>query len=188
MAAAPKAGRLDPLKKAAAALSARIPFLPKRQPVSREPFSAIEDDTPLGDLLSSDNAAPGMAPRAPGREKPDVRSLVTGALKSPPILIGTLVVLAFLLTLAVTALLVAAPPRASAAPPPFTEKGQALVKTWLVPPGDPFENRMSMEREGRVVYTAEDAARIGLKPDPAMEAALRDKNDEAIEDLYGTVP
>jgi hypothetical protein len=180
--------RLDPVKKAAAVLAARVPFLPKRPSVSIEPFSAIEDDTPLGDLLSSSNAAPGMAPHAPGIERPDVRALILGAFRRPPILIGSLVVLAFLLALAVTALVVISPPKTAAAPIPFTERGEALVKTWLAPPGDPLESRLAMEREGQSGYTAEDAARIGIQAEPTREAALRDKNDEAIEDLYGTVP
>ena len=185
---APKKGRLDPLKKAMAALGARIPFLPKRPPASAEPFEAIEDDTPLGDLLSSSNAAPGLAPRATSRQKTDLRELLEPALRSPPFLIGGSLVLVFLLTLVVTTIVVNSPPKPALATEPFTEKGEALVKSWLPPPGDPFEARMAMEREGPPSYSSEDAARLGLGSDPAMELRLRDKNDEAIEDLYGTVP
>ncbi len=185
---APKKGRLDPLLKGAAALRARIPFLPKKTVASMEPFSAIEDETPLGDLLSSSNAAPGLAPKAGVREKADLRELLALALKSAPILIGVFVVLAFLLALAISSALVNAPPKSAPAAAAFTEKGESLVKTWLPPPGDPFEARMPMEREGLPPYSSEDAARIGLSNDPAIVAKLRDKNDEAIEDLYGTVP
>jgi hypothetical protein len=183
---AAKKGRLDPLKKAAAGVAARIPFLPKRPAASPEPFSAIEDDTPLGDLLSSRNAAPGM--RSPAAERTDFRALLGGLFKSPPVLIGSAVVLVFLLTLAAVALVVGSPPKASPASLPFTEKGEALVRTWLPPPGDPFEKRMPMEREGPPSYSPRDAARIGLDPDPAILARLRDKNDEAMDELYGTVP
>jgi len=185
---APTKGRLDPLLKGLAALRARIPFLPKKPSASIEPFAAIEDDTPLGDLLSSRNAAPGLAPKAGARERADLRELLGMALKSAPILIGAFVVLAFLLALAISSALVNAPPKLAPAVPPFTEKGEALVKTWLPPPGDPFEARMPMEREGLPPYSSEDAARIGLTSDPSTLATLRDKNDEAIEDLYGTVP
>lgn len=184
-------GRLDSIKRALGAASARIPFLPKRPPAAAEPFSAIEDDTPLGDLLSSTNAAPSMvAPQA--RERPDLRGLARGAVEaastSPPLLIGLGIVLAFLLLLAATALIVSAPPKAAAAAAPITREGRALVATWLAPPGDPLEPRMAMEREGAAAYTAEDAARLGLHADPPIMAELRDKNDKAIEDLLGTAP
>jgi hypothetical protein len=179
-------GKLDPLKKAAAGIAARIPFLPKRTAASPEPFSAIEDDTPLGDLLSAKNAAPGM--RSPAADKPDFRALFGSLFKSPPVLIGSAVVLVFLLTLAVVALVVSAPPKATAASLPFTEKGEALVRTWLPPPGDPFEKRMPMEREGAPSYSPKDAARIGLDPDPGILARVRDRNDEAMDEFYGTVP
>ena len=47
---------------------------------------------------------------------------------------------------------------------------------------------MAMEREGSPGWTAEDAARLGINPDPMVAAQLRDKNDEAIDDLFRTVP
>ena len=192
---APKKGRLDSIKSAVAGAvagaAARIPFLPKRQASAPEPFSAIEDDTPLGDLLSSPNAAPSAAP-ASTRERPDFRAVATSAVeaavKNTPILIGIIVVVVFLLMLAVTALIVNSPPKAPAAAAPFTEIGQSLVKTWLPPPGDPLEPRMAMERDGPPAYSAEDAARLGIASEPSTLAALRDKNSAAIEDLYGTVP
>jgi hypothetical protein len=183
---AAKKGILEGVKKTAATLSARIPFLPKRPAASMEPFAAIEDDTPLGDLLSSANAAPGL--RSAPKQRLEPRALLATALKSPGILIALIALLGFGLVLIITSVIVNSPPRAAAAPPPFTEKGEALVRTWLPPPGDPFEAGMAMEREGRPVYSAEDAARLGLGLDPSALASLRDKNDEAIEDLYGTVP
>jgi hypothetical protein len=190
MAAAPKPkkGALDSVKAAASTLLARVPFLPRRQPDSPEPFSAIEDETPLGDLLSSANAAPGMAAKAPERAKLDLRAIAAAAVKNPSILAAIIIVLVFILALAITAIIVSAPPKAITAQAALSEKGEALVRTWLSPPGDPLEPRMAMTREGSPAYTAADAARIGLNPSPATMANLRDKNDEAIADLLGTVP
>jgi hypothetical protein len=169
-------------------LGSRIPFLAKRPASSPEPFSAIEDDGSVGDFLSASNAAPGMTAQGSGRGRLDFHALLELAVKSPAILVGIFVVLALLLAIAVTAVIVTVPPKASRAGAPFTEKGEALVKTWLPLPGDPLEPRMAMEREGFPKYSAEDAARLGINPDPLVAARLRDRNDEAIEDLFGTVP
>jgi hypothetical protein len=191
---APSKKALDSIKKAVSGLSSRaglasrFPFLAKRKAASPEPFSAIEDETPVGDLLSAANAAHGMATQGRKREALDFRALIEAAVKKPSVLIGVFVVLAFLLALAVTAAIVTAPPKALAVTPPLTEKGEALVKSWLPPPGDPLEPRMAMERDGAPGWTAEDAARLGINPDPMVAAQLRDKNDEAIDDLFRTVP
>jgi hypothetical protein len=191
---APKKSGLGFFSKAIAGLSSRArhglrsPFLPRRPASSPEPFSAIEDDSPVGDFLSASNAAPGMANQGSGRERPDFHAILEMAVKSPAILVGAFVVLVFLLALAATAVIVRAPPRSGSTMVPFTKKGEALVKTWLLPPGDPLEPRMAMEREGLPAYSAEDAARLGINSDPLVAARLRDRNDEAIEDLFGTVP
>jgi hypothetical protein len=188
---APKKGKMDSIKAAIDGLASRVPFHIKTPP-SPEPFSAIEDDTPLGDLLSASNAAPGMAAKKTDNERPALRAIVGSALgsaaKSTPILVGIIVVIVFLVALAITAIIVASPPKSLPAAPPFTEKGEALVKTWFPPPGDPLEPRMAMEREGAAKYGPQDAARLGIDPDPRIADALRVKNDEAIDDLYGTVP
>ncbi len=194
MAAEPKKAGLGAAKSAVtgllARLSSRIPFLPKRPSSVPEPFSAIEDDTPLGDLLSDSNAAPGMAAKADKGESRgiDLGSALRSARKNRILVAGVLLLLAFLLALAVTAFVVTRPPTALPAAAPFTEEGLALVKKWLPPPGDPLEPRMAMEREGPGVYTPEDVAELGIHVDPAAAAALREKNNAVIEDLYGTVP
>ena len=188
---APKKRGLDSIRAAMGGISSRLPF-PKRQASAPEPFSAIEDDTPVTELLSSANAAPGMVERKDGRERPDLKAIAASALgsavKSTPILVAIAVAVIFLLALVVTAIVVSSPPKASQAAAPFTRSGEALVGTWLPPPGDPLEPRMAMEREGPAKYTSADAARLGMDPDPRLAAGLRVKNDEAIEDLYGTVP
>jgi hypothetical protein len=183
-----KKAKPDPIKSAVSGILARLPFIPKRPAASAEPFSAIEDDTPLGDLLSSSNAAPGMAIGDAEREKPDFHALLDAAAKNTPALVGITIVILLLLAIAVTAIIVAAPPKPLPAAAPFTEKGEALVKAWLPPPGDPLEPRIAMEREGVAAYTPADAARLGINPDPAILAALREKNDADIRDLYGTAP
>jgi hypothetical protein len=188
---APKKKGFSSLKTAVGGLTARLPF-PKRAESTPEPFSAIEDETPIGDLLSSANAAPGMASQGKKGERADFKSLAVSAadsaLKNTPLLIGIIVVLLFLLAVAITTIIVNAPPKAMPATAPFTKEGLAVVKAWILPPGDPLEPRMAMEREGSAVYTAQDAARLGIEPDPRIAAGFRLKSDEAIEDLYATVP
>ena len=184
----PVASALESIRKVAGAIAARIPFLPKRAASSPEPFSAIEDDTPLGDLLSASNAAPGMAPKGEAAAKFDFRALAESAVKNPQALAAIIVVLVFILALAVTAIVVATPPRATAVAAPFSEKGEALVKSWLPPPGDPLAARMVVEREGAPAYTATDAARLGMKISPLTLAKLREQSDAMIDDLYRTVP
>ena len=199
MAAAPKKKGLASIRKSAigvslSRLTSGIPFLKKRASTSPEPFSAIEDDTPMGDLLSATNVAPGMTAQGPAREKVDFRALLEVVVNKPAILAGVFAFLALLLALAVTSAIVTAPPSktvaaaAAAAAAPFSEKGESLVKTWLPPPGDPLEPRMAMEREGAPAYSAQDAARLGVFPDPVREARLREMNDQTVEDLLGTVP
>jgi len=188
---APKKEGGDSIRAALGGIASRLPFL-RREAAAPEPFSAIEDDTPVSDLLSSANVAPGMAEQRIARERPALKavaaSAIESAVKSPPILLAIAVVVIFILALIVTAIVVASPPKASPAAAPFTRSGEALVGTWLPPPGDPLEPEMAMEREGQAKYTPADAARLGIDPDPRIAAALRVKNDEAIEDLYGTVP
>ena len=180
---------LGSLAAAASSLASRLPFLAKKPAASPEPFSAIEDETPLGDLLSSSNVAPGLAKEAPS-ERPDLKDLavsaVGAAIRKPYILVSVIVVLALLAALAVTSLIVTTPPKASAAPAPFSESGEALLKTWLPPPGDPLEARMPMEREGAPVYSPDDAARLGI--DPALSAHLRAMNDAEMDKLLGAAP
>ena len=102
---AAKKGGLDSLKAAVGGLASRLPF-PKRTEAAPEPFSAIEDDTPLGDLLSSENAAPGPVDRKEGRERADLKALAASAfgsaVKSTPGLIAIVVALAFILALVIT--------------------------------------------------------------------------------------
>jgi hypothetical protein len=182
---------LDSLKSAVGGFASRLPFA-KRPASTPEPFSAIEDETPIGDLLSSSNAAPGMAAGNSKGEKADFKSLAASAadsaLKNTPVLVGIIIVLLFLLALAVTAIIVAAPPKAMPAAAPFTKAGEAVVKAWILPPGDPLAPRMAMERDETAKYSAEDAARLGLDPDPRIAGNFRVKNDADIEDLYRTAP
>jgi hypothetical protein len=168
--------------------ASRLPFLKRGTPSSPEPFSTIEDDTPLGDLLSSQNAAPVAPSSKADRERPDVRGILELALKRRPVVIGVLATLAVAFIVAVVAVAVTIPPKAPKAESAFTKEGMALVKQWLQPPGDLLEPRIEMERSGPATYTPADAAKLGLPSDPRAAASLAEKNDEAIEDLYGTVP
>jgi hypothetical protein len=183
-----KGGALDSIKAGLGSLISRLPFAKRPSPSAPEPFSTVEDETPLGDLLDADNAAPVSPSGKAAREKPDLGAAFGAAIKSPPVMIAALSVLGFLLIAAFVAIVVSSPPKKAAAEPPFTKEGEALVKTWLPPPGDPLSPNMEMERGAASVYSPADAARLGLPKDPLLMATLGERNDAAIEDLYGTVP
>jgi hypothetical protein len=180
-------GALASIRGAVGALLSRLPFAKKASAPTPEPFEAIEDETPIGDLLSTANAAP-IPGKGLGGDRPDLKALASSAIKSPPILIGSGVALVFLLALAITAIVVNSPAKSAEAPKPFVKEGEALVRSWLPPPGDPIERPMALEREGAQKYGLADAARIGIDPNPSLRSRLADANDLAIDDLFGTVP
>jgi hypothetical protein len=179
---------LSSAKSALKSVAGRVPFIKRPpQPPSPEPFSAIEDETPVSDLLSASNAAPGIT--KPQKEKAgvDFVAAAEAATKNPIVLAVAIIVLVFLVAVAVTTIIVNAPPKplkASSAP---TEEGKALVATWLLPPGDPLEARIEFEREGTMKYTASDAAALGLAHSSEYASALALRNDAGADELYGTV-
>jgi hypothetical protein len=176
-------GGLGSIGATVSSLLSRLPFAkPQNAP---EPFSSVEDETPLGDLLAGENAAPQLKKKA---ERSDLKEIFVGLIKKPAVLIASLSGVGFVLIIALVAIFVSSPPAEAKAPPPFTKEGQALVKTWLLPPGDALEARMEMRRGDAEPYTEADAAKLGLPSDPLVKASLAERNDAAIEDLYGTVP
>lgn len=179
---------IDSAKAKIGDLASRLPFFKRPVSPSPEPFSTIEDDTPLSDIVLSENAAPAGSSSKEGAERPDLRGILRSLLGHKPVLIGLIGGLAFLLILVVVALAVAAPPKAPEAVAPFTKEGEALVRTWILPPGDPLEPRVEMLRSEIPAYTAADAARLGIPEGREAIDKLVAKNDEAIRKLYGTVP
>jgi hypothetical protein len=114
----------------------------------------------------------------------DAGRTVAAALKSPPVLItaGALALLAA--AAVVAAIVVGLPPRTDVGP--AASDGDDLVRGWPLPPGDPLEPRLMWERESIGLYTDADAARIALRGAPD-QAALAERNDAAIDELYRTV-
>jgi hypothetical protein len=179
---------LSSAKSALKSVSKRIPFARRQaQQPSPEPFTAIEDDTPVSDLLSEVNAAPIAAP--PPKEKAgiDLGAVANAASKNPIVLAVGIIVLLFLVAVAITILIVNAPPKPIMSSSKLSQEGSALVKTWILPPGDPLEQRIEFEREGAPAYTAADAAKIGLARSAEYIVQLAARNDAAMDDVYGTV-
>jgi len=179
---------LSSARSALKSVATRVPFLKRTgQPPSPEPFAAIEDDTPVGDLLSEANAAPGVA--KPSKEKVgiDFVAVAEAATKNPVVLAVAIIVLLFLVAVAVTTIVVNAPPKPLKASSALTEEGKALVKTWILPPGDPLEPRVEFEREGKPAYTSADAATLGLARSSEYAASLAARNDAEADGLFGTV-
>jgi hypothetical protein len=179
---------LSSARSAIKSVAGRVPFLKRPpQPASPEPFSAIEDETPVGDILSEANAAPGVARPAKAKPSIDLGAVAEAATKNPIVLAAGIIILLFLVAIAVTTIIVNAPPkpiRASSAP---TAEGTALVKTWLLPPGDPLAARAEFEREGKSSYVAADAAGLALARAGEYAAALAARNDAGADELFGTV-
>jgi hypothetical protein len=169
-------------------IASRLPFVKRPISPSPEPFSTIEDDTPLSDIVLSENAAPVGASSKEGFARPDFKSFFASILGRKPVLIGLVGALAIIVIILVVAVAVTIPPKAPEAAKPFTKEGEALVRTWLVPPGDPLEPRVEMQRGEIPVYTPADAAKLGIPDDPEIIKKLAAKNDKAIRELYGTVP
>jgi hypothetical protein len=181
-------GAIDSIKAGIGGLASRIPFIKRSIPASPEPFSTIEDDTPLSDIVLSENAAPSGSAAKGGFEKADIRGALAALLGHKAVLIGLIGILAFVLIIIVVAVAVTIPPKAPEAAKGFTKEGQALVNTWLLPPGDPLDPRVEMQRSEVPVYTSEDAAKLGLPKDRETIDKLTAKSDAAMLDLYGTVP
>jgi hypothetical protein len=169
-------------------LASRLPFVKSSVPASPEPFSTIEDDTPLSDIVLSENAAPIGPSSKEGSARPDLKGILASIVGQKPVLIGLIGALAILVIIAVVAVAVTLPPKAPEAAKPFTKDGEALVRTWLIPPGDPLEPRIEMQRSETPAYTPRDAAKLGIPEDPEIVKSLAAKNDRAIRELYGTVP
>jgi hypothetical protein len=181
-------GSFDSIRAGLGSFASKLPFVKRSIAPTPEPFSSIEDETPLSDILLSQNAAPIGGASKEGIERPDIRSILSAILGHRSVLIGLLGSLAVIVVIVVVAVAVTIPPKAPEAPKPFTKEGEALVRTWLVPAGDPLESRVEMQRSGVSAYTSEDAAKLGLPEDRETIEALAAKNDQAIRDLYGTAP
>jgi len=179
---------LSSAKSALKSVARRIPFIKRPAPsASPEPFSAIEDDTPVADLLSEANAAPGVAPRPKEKVGVDLGAVADAASKNPVVLAAAVIILVFLVAVAVTTIIVNAPPKPIRASTVLTEEGKALVSTWMLPPGDPLESRIEFEREGAKAYTAKEAEEAGLEKRDEYLVSLAARNDAAADGLYGTV-
>jgi hypothetical protein len=179
---------LSSAKTALKSVADRVPFLKRPpQPPSPEPFSAIEDETPVGDLLSASNAAPGVSKPPKQKGGVDFVSAAQEAAKNPIVLAVAIIILVFLAAVAVTTIIVNAPPKPLKASTAPTEEGKALVAAWLLPPGDPLEARIEFEREGAARYSPADAAALGLARSGEYAAAFALRNDAGADELYGTV-
>jgi hypothetical protein len=166
-------------------LLASLPFAKRNLPSAPEPFSSIEDSTPNSDVLISPNAAPTF--RKPNERRIDVRAAIEDLSRKKGLLIVLAVILGFVLIIAVTAIVVGAPPPGPAAPPALDRSGEALVKKWLVPPGSALEPRMEMERDAVPPYTPADAFRLGIDPAKVDISKARAATDAEAARLFGAV-
>jgi hypothetical protein len=187
VAASPVEAALAALKRTLGRALEILPFVKKHEggPSVEEPFSSIEDSTSSSDMLLEANAA--MTKAATGKEsRIDFRASLAALSKNTVLLVSLLAVLGFLLVLAVTAIIVGAPPARLKPPVALTREGADLVGSWMYPPGLSLEQRMPMEREGRPAYTYADSIRLGIDPAKVDDTALRAANDAAVDELYRT--
>lgn len=173
-------------------LLARLPFFQARfadgLKEAPEPFSSVEDETPLGDLLESSNAAVVSNQSATKASTRNLGETFKLLLKKPLVLVILLSGLSLILLIVIVSIAVNTPPETAKASQPFSPEGLAAVKSWLTPPGDPLAPRMEMERSDTARYTQTDAEALGLPKDSKVLDSLKERNDQAIDDLYGTVP
>lgn len=185
MAASPLSRAAETARAALGRLLEALPGAKRSAPSAPEPFAAIEDETASTDILLEANAAPGLQK---GAGRLDLGATVAALAKNRTLLAGLALALVFLLVLAVTALVVGAPPAAAkGAAPRIDPEGEALVRRWILPPGIGLEPRVELEREGPPAYTAAEAYALGLDPASADVSGLKSRNDAELGALFGAV-
>jgi hypothetical protein len=169
--------------------------LPPAARPSPEPAPEAEEGFPGADSIIAPKKAGsraeggkgGKRAKAAPKVKVDYREILASLLKSKTLVVSLVAALGFLLVLAVTGIVVAAPakPLPLAAGP--TREGAALVRRMIVPPRSSLAARMVMEREDAAAYTLGDAVLLGIDWDAIDLAGLGARNDVAADELYGTV-
>lgn len=171
--AAPKAvaDLLAKAKGAAAALrSAASPA--KRKSANREAEEAPFAGFPAAEAAS---ARSDLAVGPPRPSFTELRYSLAELLRKPLVLAVLGTILLLVLAMAATAIVVGLPPRPGSAPgAAVTKDGEELLRRWLLPPGDPLEPTMPMEREG-----PEPSAGAAARN---FERALADQNRQALSD------
>jgi hypothetical protein len=157
-----------------------------RRPSSPEPFGSVEDSAGLDALLEPN--AVGQPPKAGSHlASIDLREVLADLSRRKALVACLAAALVFLLGLAVTSLVVGAPPKPMVAPPRATREGAALVRRLVVPPRSSLAPRMAMEREGAAPYTARSAVELGLGGADIDLSGISARNDAEADELYGTV-
>lgn len=168
----------------------RLPFLPKAaRPAPEEPFHELEDEGPEGEESFSPNALPSKS--APGRPRLDLGALVGDLLHRPLFLVSSSLLVLLCVAILAVSLIAGAPPPAG--PPlagrgPSTPEGRAAASRLLLPPDPVLSLEPPMEREPRIPYTDEDLRRLAPVEGREDLGALRERNDRAMDAVFGVLP
>ena len=169
----------------------KLPFLPKRKRAEvEEPFHELEDQSPEDDDSFSPNALPPKT-AGPKRAKLDFGALAKDLVSRPAVIGGIGAIAAFVVALAVVGIIAnEAPPANPAlhASKPSTSEGRAAAARLQLPPDPALDLSPPMEREPRFPYTDDDLRRLAPIHAADELAPIAERNDRAMDAIFGAVP
>ena len=169
-------------------LSKVLPAPKKGRGPAEEPFHELEDHSPEPDESYVPNAFSSRKPAA-SPPKLDLGSVAKDLLSKPAVVATIGVVGIFCVALIVVAFIVNQQPPVSASSAGLaTPEGRAEAARLLLPPDPARDLSPPMERSPRFPYTDEDVRRLAPAHGPDELAPIVERNDKAMETLFGAVP
>jgi len=169
----------------------KLPIGTKRKTTAiDEPFQELEDSSPESDESFAPNALSAKT-RGKVATRLDFGAIAKDLLSKPGF-VATLAALAlFCVALVVVSIVVnAAPPQQTARSKlaPSTPEGRAEAARLLLPSDPALDLSPPMERTPRFPYTDEDIRRLTPAHPEDEVAPIAERNDRAMDALFGAVP
>ena len=169
----------------------KLPFLPKRKKIeAEEPFHELEDHSPEDDDSFSPNALPSRT-AGPKRAQLDFGAIAKDLVARPAIIAMGGVLVAFMVALVIVGIVANRAPPANASRKdagPSTAEGRAAALRLILPPDPALDLSPPMEREPRFPYTVEDIRRLAPAHSADEIAPIAERNDRAMDAIFGAVP
>lgn len=169
----------------------KLPFLPKRKkPEVAEPFHELVDHSSEDDDSFSPNAIAARRHEAK-RAKLDFGAVAKDLLAKPAVIAGLAILFLFVAALVTVSVMAnAAPPQnpSQASLRPSTPEGRAAARRLLLPPDPALDLTPPMERRAHFPYTDEDIRRLAPTHSASEIAPIAERNDRAMDAIFGAVP
>lgn len=168
-------------------LLARLPLLPKKKSGTEEPFGEIDDRSPDFEENLAPNALPpkGKSQKAAAL---DVAAIFRDLIARPIVVAAFVLFLVFVVAIIAVSIYAQSAPPAATAAKLSTPEGRAAASRLLLPPDPASDLSPPMERERHFPYTDEDLKRLSPARGPAGAASLAERNDRAMQTMFGAVP